>query len=93
MVLYLVAVATTLPGLDDVAGVRQVYDDGIGPTLGDAELGGDIPQTRLRISGEAEKGPAVISEKAPIRHGDTLSGGKFCPIREINITYFKTRDI
>lgn len=68
----MIAISTTLSGLDHVPGIGEIRDDGIGVSLGDADVGRDIAQAYLRIAGDAEQDPPVGCEKAPVGHSDIL---------------------
>ncbi len=73
MALNLIAVATTFSPLDDVTGVGQVRDDRVGVPLGDAEFGRDLAEANLGVLGDAEQGPSVVGEKAPMNHAEKIA--------------------
>jgi hypothetical protein len=66
--LHLIAIATTFSLLDDVAGVCQIVDDGVGVPFGDAEIGRNVAQTYFRIVSDREQNSTVVGEKAPVTH-------------------------
>jgi len=66
--LHLIAIAATLSFFEDVTGVREIVDDGVGVPLGDAELGRDVAQTYLRIVSDGEQSSSVVGEKTPVPH-------------------------
>ena len=55
--LDLIAVAAAVFVLDDVSGRGQVRDDAVRAALGDTQGGGDVPQPRTRILGNAQQDP------------------------------------
>lgn len=68
MALHLIAIAATFSLLEDVTGVGQIVDDGVGVPFGDAEIGRDVAQTYFRIVGDREQNSTVVGEKAPVTH-------------------------
>lgn len=60
-----VAVAPTLPVPRDDPGGREVGDDLLDGTLGDADSGGNILQQDVRVIGEADQDVSVIGEESP----------------------------
>lgn len=66
--LHLVAVSPTFSLLHDVAGIRQIGHDGVCVSLGDTEVRCDLAQPNIGILRDAEQGPAVVGEEAPIGH-------------------------
>jgi hypothetical protein len=66
--LDLVAVAATVFPLDHVACLGQVGDDAVRATLGDAQDGRDVAQSRARVVGDAQQDPGMVGEEAPVRH-------------------------
>jgi hypothetical protein len=68
LVLYLIAIAATLSLLDDVTGVGQIGDDGVGMSLRYAKIGRDVAQAYFRIVGDTQQSPTVVGEEAPIGH-------------------------
>ena len=66
--LHLVAIPATFSLLDDIAGIRQIGDDGVRVPLGDTEVSCDLAQANIRILGDAEQCPAVVGEEAPVSH-------------------------
>ena len=71
--MHSVAVATTELVLDHVAGVGQVGDYAIGGAFGNAKRRGDVSQAYTWIAGDAQQGPTVGSEKAPVAHRSSLA--------------------
>jgi hypothetical protein len=66
VLLYLISVAATLLQLADVPGFAKVVDDVIGAALSDAQVRGDVAQTRFRIASDAKQRPPVVGEKGPV---------------------------
>ena len=64
----LIAVAPTFLFLHHVAGFDQITDDVIRTTFGDAEAFCDVPQARVRVTGDAEQGLAVNRKEVPRGH-------------------------
>jgi hypothetical protein len=69
----LIAISATLSRLDDVPGIGQICDDGVGVSLGDTEIGRNVAQAYLLIAGDADQDPPMVGEKAPIGHPDFTS--------------------
>jgi hypothetical protein len=68
LLLHLIAIAATLPLLDDVTGFGQIGDDGVGVSLRDAKIGRNVAQAYFRIVGDTQQSPTVVGEEAPIGH-------------------------
>jgi hypothetical protein len=62
-----IAVATPILVLDDVAGFGELRDGPERAALGDAERGGDVAQAHAEVVRDADEGPGVIGEEAPLR--------------------------
>jgi hypothetical protein len=73
MCLDLVAVATAVFLLDDVARRGQVGDDAVGAALGDSQAGRDVAQPHARIAGDAEQHPGMVCQETPGLHPKNLS--------------------
>jgi hypothetical protein len=67
-----IPVAATSLVFDHVAGVDEVGDDAVGAAFGDADHGGDVPEARAGVLGDAQQRPGVVGEEAPTSHGLTL---------------------
>lgn len=69
MILYLVAVATTLSLLEDVPGFGEIRHDGVRVSLGDAEVHRNIAEPYFGVVSDAEQSSTVVGEQAPVGHG------------------------
>ena len=69
----MIAIAATFFLLEDVPGVGQIVDDGVGVPFGDPEIGRDVAQTYFRIIGDREQNSTVVGEKAPGTHNTRLT--------------------
>ncbi len=74
--LDLVAVATTVPVLYDVAGCRQVVDYAVGAAFCDIYRCGDVAQAHPGVTGDADEHAGMVCEEAPLSHVFTLSDGR-----------------
>jgi len=72
MLLDAIPVAATSLVFDHVAGVDEVGDDVVGAAFGDADHGGDVPEARAGVVGDAQQRPGVVGEEAPTSRGLTL---------------------
>jgi len=66
--LNLIAVAAAVFLLDHVPGLGQVGDDAVRAALGDPQVGGDVPQPRAWILGDAQQDAGVVGQEAPALH-------------------------
>jgi hypothetical protein len=73
VVLDLVTISPAVTCLDDVPGIREVGDDAKGTPLGDAERRGNVPQTRARVSRNAQQCVRMVGEEVPFAHSATLA--------------------
>ena len=64
----MIAIAATFSLLEDVTGVGQIVDNGVGVPFGDAQIGRDVAQTYFRIVSDREQSSTVVGEKAPVTH-------------------------
>lgn len=60
-----VAVAASLAGCLDVAGLDEVGEDALGCAFGDADVLGDVAESDVGGVGEAEEDLGVVGEKGP----------------------------
>jgi hypothetical protein len=72
MRLYFVAVASSVLGLDDITSCGEVGNKGTRPSFCDGQARRDVAEARVRISCDAQQGPAMVREKAPTRHDGSL---------------------
>ena len=50
----------------DVAALQEVSDDALNGALSDTDLLGHLPQSHVRIPGDAEEHMGVVAEKSPL---------------------------
>ena len=72
MLLDAVPVAATSLVFDHIAGVDEVGDDVVGAAFGDADRGGDVPEARAGVVGDAQQRSGAVGVEAPTSHGLTL---------------------
>jgi len=72
MRLNCVPIATPVLGLDDVTRFGEVRYKGARPSFCNGQARGDVAEARVRISCDAQQGPAMVGEKAPSRHVGSL---------------------
>lgn len=72
VVLNLIAIATSVSLLHDVAGFGQIVDNSVGTPFGEVETGRDIAQAHLRIASDAEECPTMVAEESPSGHGGII---------------------
>ena len=73
MRLDLVAVATAVLVLHDVAAGGEVGDDAVGAAFGDAHRRGDVAQAHAGVVGDAHEDPCMVGEEAPLCHREQSS--------------------
>jgi hypothetical protein len=61
-----IPVTTSDPRLREIPGSIEIVDDLSGPSLGDSDPVGDVPQARIRVHGDVRKDVAVVGHKAPL---------------------------
>jgi NAD(P)H-quinone oxidoreductase subunit 5 len=92
-----VAVSATLSHALKIAGVFELSNDALRCALGDAHQLGDIPQSDIRIFGDAQQHVSVIGEESPVRHAASLSStadsipkphSSYCYPDLYNVLYF-----
>jgi hypothetical protein len=62
-----IPVAPAKPGAGHVPGVHEVPHDALRCSLGYADGRGDVPQTRVGITADAEQHLCVVREEMPVR--------------------------
>jgi hypothetical protein len=74
MLLYLIAIPTTILLLEDVAGFIQIIDDSVRASFGNTERLRDVAQSDVRVVGDAQERTTVVGKEGPGLHDENLSG-------------------